>query len=170
MQKVKDIKNQKITTNPIVYFWYFKEDIANKLLIPLKECIDFSKITYKIINNTKYYLLYVGKAKNGHQRLIEYHILDKQNYHQKGIENKRLSSLRQTISALLGIDMSISKEKVDEVFNTCIVDWREFNEKELEKNETLFIQQHYLPLNDLHSIIPKECRQILRQLKKEYRK
>jgi len=170
MQQIKDIKNQKITTNPIVYFWYFRDDIANKLLIPLKECIDFSKITYKIINNTKYYLLYIGKAKNGHQRLIEYHILDKQNYHQKGIKNKRLSSLRQTISALLGINMSTSKEKVDEIFDTCIVDWIESDIENVEQLETSQIKNHYLPLNDLHSITPKECRQILRKLKKEYKK
>lgn len=95
MEKVIDyrIRNKKITADPIVYKWWFKLDILKTLLLILDEEIEYNKI---IIRNN-YALLYVGSGINGHERLINYHILDKNNYHLKGIQNKRLSSLRQTI-------------------------------------------------------------------------
>jgi hypothetical protein len=170
MQKVTSIKQTKITTAPIIYFWYFSKEDTKKLLEPLDSCIEFDKIKFIQIDGKDYFLLYIGKAKNGHQRLIDYHILDKANYHDKGVENKRLSSLRQTISGLLNIDMSKSKDSVDDVFNNCYVDFKEVDEDILSKTEKEYIASYYLPLNDLGAITPKECRNILRALKKEYRK
>lgn len=184
-EKVKDIRanNIQITTKPIIYYWWFKESCFDQLFNLLNGVVNLQKITKKTIDGKTYGLLYIGKAINGNERLVKYHILDKSNYHFKGVKNRRLSSLRQTLCGLLGLPMSNNKQTINDFMDeNCIVEWKEISfadlegnsEKDrnniIEKTEREEIQEYYLPLNDKGSSIGKEHRAILRNCKKEQRK
>ena len=168
---VKSIRNEKkkITDNPILYYWWFKTDSLKILLNKLIGIYSIDRIKVKDIAKVNYSLLYIGRAKNGHNRLIKYHIFDSNNFHSKGVENGRLSSLRATLCGLLDLPMSESKENINDFMdNNCIVEWQEYSIDELNKNEKKSIRSNYLPLNyqNTKGIISKEHRKILRDSKK----
>ena len=87
MKTVKEIRLKRlvITNKPIIYYWWFKKSCCDRLFELLRSEIDFQKITEKEINNEIYGLLYIGKGKNGHKRLVDYHIHDRQNFHSTGV-------------------------------------------------------------------------------------
>lgn len=174
MKTVKDIRNGfKITEEPIVYYWFFKKDCTDILLAKLKSEIDFNKINRIDHNNEDYLMLYVGKGKNGNDRLKKYHILDSNNFHDNGVENGRLSSLRTTLCGLLDLPMSTSKKAINEFIDeNCIVYWKTCSLKNLDKTEETEITSNYLPLNYQHTkgILTKEHRKILSSRKKRMRK
>jgi hypothetical protein len=173
--KVKVIrdKNITITKEPIIYYWWFKTNIFYNLLSKLKSEIEFNKIELKKFNEIEYGLLYVGQAKKGHDRLVKYHILDSNNYHDKGIENGRLSSLRTTLCGLLNLPMSENKKVINEFMDeNCIVEWENCTLNDLNEYEETKIKGIYLPLNYQHTkgILTYEHRKILRESKKKMRK
>jgi len=169
---VKEIrsKNLKITNKPIVYYWWFSKKIISTLLYPLDNHYDKNRIKYKKINNQNYGLLYIGRAKDGNDRLVKYHIFDSSNFHNKGIENGRLSSLRQTLCGLLKIEMSKGKDIINEyIDNHCFVEWDILTSNELVENEKKLIKANYLPLNHQNTkgILTPEHRKILTKLKQD---
>ena len=173
--EVKNIRenNIKITKEPIVYYWWFKTDIFNNLLSKLESEIEFEKVKLKNINGTEYGLLYIGQAKNGHDRLVKYHMLDYNKFHEKGVENGRLSSLRTTLCGLLDLPMSKSKNNVNDFMDgNCIVEWENCTLEELNEFEQTKIKGNYLPLNYQHTkgVLTSEHRKILRESKKRMRK
>lgn len=175
MMTVGNIRLQdiKITKDPIVYYWWFKTDCFKQLLSLLNEEIDYKKIVIKEINNKHYGLLYIGKGKNGHDRLIKYHIHDSQNFHESGVENRRLSSLRKTLCGLLQLPMSTSKGEINDFMDkNCIVEFDICSLQELNKLELDKITNNYLPLNyhhttkyltGRHRAILTECKKSMRQ-------
>jgi hypothetical protein len=172
---VKEIRKKgiEITNDPIVYFWWFRTEIFNHLLNKLNSEIELNKIKIKEFNGIKYGLLYVGQAKKGNDRLVKYHILDSNNFHQKGVENGFLSSLRTTLCGLLELPMSESKKEVNEFIDeNCIVEWENCTLLELNELEINRIRNNYLPLNYQHTkeILTKEHRKILSKSKKLMRK
>jgi hypothetical protein len=172
--EVKNIRenNIKITKEPIVYYWWFKTNVFNNLLSKLESEIEFEKVKLKNINGTEYALLYIGQAKNGHDRLVKYHMLDYNNFHEKGVENGRLSSLRTTLCGLLDLPMSRSKNKVNDFMDeSCVVEWENCTLEELNEFEQTKIKGNYLPLNYQHTkgILTFEHRKILRESKKRMR-
>lgn len=173
--KVVSIRNQdiKITNNPIVYYWWFKSSCLNRLLSKLRDQIDFNKIKVINVNDESYALLYIGKGKNGHDRLVKYHIYDSNNFHTTGVQNGRLSSLRTTLCGLLGLPMSESKQEINSFIDeNCIVEWKICEDNKLNQVEFEEIRSHYLPLNWQHTrdILTREHRKILAKLKKEMKK
>lgn len=173
--EVKNIRenNIKITKKPIVYYWWFKTNIFNNLLSKLESEIEFEKVKLKTINGIEYGLLYIGQAKNGHDRLVKYHMLDYNNFHEKGVENGRLSSLRTTLCGLLDLPMSKSKKKVNAFMDeSCVVEWEICTLEELNEFEQTKIKGNYLPLNYQHTkgILTSKHRKILRESKKRMRK
>lgn len=175
MIKVSDIRLQdfKITKDPIVYYWWFKTNCFRQLLSLVYEEIDIEKIDVKEINNEYYGLLYIGKGKNGHDRLIKYHILDSQNFHSTGVENGRLSSLRQTICGLLQLPMSTSKREINDFMDqNCFVEFKTCSLQDLDKFEHEKIINNYLPLNyqNTKGILTSKHRKILSQSKKIMRR
>ena len=165
-------KNIKITNEPIIYYWWFKTESLNKLLKKLSNVSDNEKLKIKNIEGENYALLYIGKAKKGHDRLIKYHIHDSSNFHLTGVENGRLSSLRSTLCGLLELRMSSSKEKINKFMDeNCIVEWQSEALNEIETKERMLIKTHYLPLNwqNTKGILSKEHRNILSRSKKEMR-
>jgi hypothetical protein len=135
---------EKITNRPIIYKWWFKEEILPQLLKQLIHEVDMNRIEYK----NGYGLLYIGRGKKGHARLINYHILDSSNFHEKGVDNGRLSSLRQTLCGLLGCKMRTGCETVNVfVDKNCKVEWSIVGDSAaLLENESAEIKSHYLPL------------------------
>ena len=173
--EVKNIRENKIkiSKEPIVYYWWFKRSVINKLLSKLESEIEFEKIKLKIINSTEYGLLYIGQAKNGHDRLVKYHMLDYNNFHEKGVENGRLSSLRTTLCGLLDLPMSKSKDIVNNFMDeNCIVEYENCTLEELNEFEQIKIKGNYLPLNYQHTkgILTSKHREILRESKRRMRK
>jgi hypothetical protein len=167
------LQDIKITIKPIIYYWWFKTTCFNQLLIlPHKE-IDYKKISIQEINNEKYGLLYIGKGKNGHDRLIKYHIHDNQNFHSTGVENGRLSSLRQTLCGLLQLPMSTSKREINNFMDeNCFVEFETCSIEELDNLEYEKIRNNYLPLNyqNTKGILTSEHRKILSLSKKRMRR
>lgn len=171
---VKNIrsKNIVITKKPILYYWWFKEEFIPVLLQHLDGMYDPKKIKFEVIHSRRYGLLYIGRAKNGHERLVKYHIYDSSNFHSKGVDNGRLSSLRQTLCGLLNINMSQAKTKINEIMdNNCYIEWEELPLEELNKGEKSIISSNYLPLNYQYTknILTPEHRKKLVEIKKVVR-
>ena len=166
MDEVKKYRDTyiRITTRPIIYSWWFKDEIVDILLDKLGKEVKKERIYHK----DGYALLYIGSGKNGYDRLIKYHILDSSNFHEKGIENGRLSSLRQTICGLMNYRMSSSRIEVDRLMDTyCKIEWEEVNLEDMLLKEKEAIQKNYLPLNWQHTkgILTPEHRRILTRLR-----
>jgi hypothetical protein len=174
MLTVANIRKQKIkiTNDPIVYYWWFKKSCFDNLLNELFTEIDFERILTKEINGEFYGLLYIGKGKKGHDRLVNYHIYDSQNFHTKGVKNGRLSSLRQTLCGLLQFQMSMSKDDVNCFMdNNCIVEFETCSLENLDLIEHFKITTNYLPLNyqNTKNILTFRHRKILSECKKSMR-
>lgn len=164
---VKDIRNNTITNEPIIYKWWFSKEITKVLLKALEPEVRYSKIK----KTRTHCLLYIGKAKKGHDSLIDYYINDVYNCHEKDIMD--LAALRQTICALMGWNMSMSRQFVNELMDKhCLVEWETCSAGELAEKEMELIRQHYLPLNYMNTvgILSPEHRRRLRTLKRKYHK
>jgi len=128
---------------PGVYGWYFKDPPD---CVPLKGC------TYKRLYLTKYWLLYVGKAKNLKQRIVDYHIEGK--HYAEGT----LSTLRLSLGCLLSRELGLVLyyppqsfgKKGDKKSNKWLqkharVAWMETGN--IDMLETQSIRKFVLPLN-----------------------
>ena len=175
-KSVIEIRNSyNIPNSPIIYYWCFHEACISILLSKLSDQINYDKISQIVnLNNGEiYWLLYIGKGKKGNERLKKYHILDSNNFHQTGIENGRLSSLRTTLCGLLDLPMSKSKKEIDDFIDeNCIVQWAVCKLEELDTLEENLIKSNYLPLNyqNTKGILTKKHRKILRNCKSQMRK
>lgn len=150
MIKVSDIRlnNIQITKKSIIYFWWFKTSCFELLFELLHSEIEINKIKIRNIAGENYGLLYIGKAINGNERLIKYHIKDSQNFHANGVINGRLSSLRQTICGLLRLQMSTSRDQVSTFIDqNCIIQFEPCDMSKLNFFESEIIKNNYLPLN-----------------------
>lgn len=172
MYDVVSYRNNKrnITNKPIIYKWWFRNEIVDQLLQGLSSEIKREKISCK----GNYSLLYIGCGKNGHNRLIKYHILDSNKFHQKGVANGRLSSLRQTLCGLLGYEMSTACDKINSFIDeNCKVEWYEVeNINDIKRMEKEEISKNYLPLNYHNTIgmLTPQHRKLLTELKKKVRR
>jgi len=116
-----------------VYFWYISKQGATRLGIEVKDCL----------NKDDKYLVYIGLAKNLNQRL-DWHYNDK--HSPSSIKSGFVSTLRQTLSALLVGEMVTAKPIVDKFL-------REEMEVEYEVCDNYFereleiINSFNLPLN-----------------------
>lgn len=170
MKSIREIRagNVEITQGPIVYFIWVKTEILDSLFATVRCHICIDKVKIK----EGYSLVYIGKALNGSDRLLKYHILDFWNFHKKGVLNGRLSSLRQTICALMGWQMSDSKEQLEEFMDQYFaVEWLGVAPEGLRSVEVEKIKQNYLPLNYHHTglYLSKAYRKVLTTLKKNVR-
>lgn len=116
-----------------VYYWYITKQGADQLGIDVGGC--------KVKNNK--YLVYIGLAKNLNERL-NWHYNDKHSL--SAIKSGFVSTLRQTLSALLVGEMVTAKKIIDKFlreemeveYEVC----KNYREKELQ-----LIISHNLPLN-----------------------
>lgn len=142
--KEKDPKFLSVAKEPGVYRWWFPRDLAEKLLKPLAD-VDTKQISKEIVDGEEYWCLYVGIAKDLRQR-IRWHACQK--HSPSAVKHGFLSTLRQSISALLGLDQTMSAADVSDVLEKCYWDWSPTATKEdaedIEKEQLI---SGYFPIN-----------------------
>ncbi|MCF0125655.1 MAG: hypothetical protein HUJ68_07870 [Clostridia bacterium] len=144
----RELRNGRLSDVPKdsgYYIWWFREDGARELLKNVKG-INWGRIQTKIIFGETYYALYFGISKDIQQRL-KWHIL--QHHVESQVESGRISTLRQTESALLDLDVSVSERDINDfVDENCYVEFiateSEKDAREIERSE---LRDHYYPLN-----------------------
>ena len=90
-----------------VYRWWFPEERAKSLLNALNG-VDYEPIEKEEINGKQYWCLYIGSSSDLEQRFY-WHTT--QGHSPTAIKNSTLSTLRQTICALLKINQSDATAK-----------------------------------------------------------
>lgn len=124
----------------------FPEERAKSLLSALHG-VDYELIDKEEINDKQYWCLYFGVSSDLEQRFY-WHTT--QAHSATAIKSGTLSTLRQTICALLKINQSdaTAKQKVDDILDECYWEWYATSSieeaKEIEKEE---LKNGYYPLN-----------------------
>lgn len=161
-----------IPPKPGVYKWWFPKEEAVKLLCPLKlpkQLID--QIQKENIEGGEYWCLYFGIAKDLIER-AKWHIA--MHHSPSSVKSGYLSTLRQTLSALLGMDMSISEHAVNALLDKCYWEWCPTGSRpaaEKEETEQLGNNDVFYPLNlQKNKKLSDEPRKTLLRLRKEHRK
>jgi len=120
-----------------------KESTFNKLIQPIRSDVYFNLLTTQDFDGTTYVAIYFGKAKDLYDRLYNWHI--NQKHSQAVVTSGYLSTLRQTITALLEMSASKSETAVNKVLDDCIIEWEETENPEAEEHTQL--TEFYYPLN-----------------------
>lgn len=167
----KDFIKQNVSINPGIYRWWFDEEGAKILLdrMGMHSPSQDPKIQKQCIEGKTCYALYFGISKNLRKR-IEWHVYQK--HRDSAVKTGILSTLRQTLSALLDMDMSRAEEKVNKFIKAhCYWEWEEnANYLEIEKRE-LSSDDYYYPLNiQDNKSLPKQYVNSLKDLRKQHKK
>lgn len=155
----------------------FPEESAKSLLSALNG-VDYESIEKKTINDKQYWCLYFGSSSDLVQRFY-WHTT--QAHSATAIKSGTLSTLRQTICALLKINQSdaTAKQKVDDILDECYWEWYATSSieeaKEIEKKE---LKNGYYPLNiqnnegvkNKHKNVKPSIPTQLTALRKQYKK
>ena len=166
--KEQDPRFTSIPKEPGIYRWWFPKETAQQLLSSIHG-IETNRICKEVIQGEEYWCLYFGIAKDLRQR-IRWHACQK--HTASAVEHGILSTLRQSISALLQLDQTMSTDKVSELLERCYWDWLSTASKEdakiIEKRE---ISKGYFPINiqENKSVAPTVLAQ-LKSLRKEHKK
>lgn len=154
-----------------VYCWWFKTEGAKKILAQLSlspsEC---DMIARKEIEGTEYWALYFGISSDMLGR-AKWHIA--QEHKPSAVKHGTLSTLRNTLGALLGKNMSKSMDIVNKFMdNNCYWEW-EYNDDsaEVEKAELSAESGKCYPLNiKSNKTVRSEVRKKLRDLRRKHKK
>lgn len=146
---VKHLRNSKcvkVNQCPGYYIWWFKEKSIKKLLSPLSN-IDYNKLTS---DGNGYVALYFGissKPSSSLYKRARWHIFDK--HTPSKVSSGTLSTLRQTLSALFGLDMTKSQDAVNKFMDdNCEWEWHcTKSGKDAENVEKEELSTNYYPLN-----------------------
>ncbi|MCK3655246.1 hypothetical protein A4G19_05595 [Pasteurellaceae bacterium Macca] len=171
VHQLRDQFTQKTVNIPQqygVYRWWFPIDSAKVLIAPLVG-VDESKIQKEFIGDKEYWCLYFGISKDLRAR-SKWHIA--QSHTESAIKHGFLSTLRQTLSALLQKPMSDSQECVNHILDKAYWDWcvteSEGTTKAIEKK---YLSEGYYPLNITNNKgVSREIIHQLKKFRKEYRK
>ena len=148
LRKMIENKTLAINNCPGVYRWWFREDVAQRLLSNLPQ-VDTKRISKRMLDdgNHCYWALYFGISKDLQQRIV-WHI--SQSHTTSAVKSGFLSTLRQTISALLNQDMTKSQKSVNSIMNDCYWEWDYVaTEEDADDIETKELSQslYIYPLN-----------------------
>lgn len=166
--KEKDPKFLSVAKEPGVYRWWFPRDLAEKLLKPLTG-VGTKQISKEIVDGEEYWCLYLGIAKDLRQR-IRWHACQK--HSPSAVKHGFLSTLRQSISALLGLDQTMSAADVNDVLEKCYWDWcPTATKEEAEAIEKKQLISGYFPINiqGNKNVDPAVIKQ-LKELRKKHKK
>lgn len=168
----RDISNKLFNESnaPGWYVWWFDEDGMKKILQPMIKELELTKIACKKIGEKDYYALYFGISKELKGRIV-WHVA--QQHTPSTVESSSLSTLRQTLSALLRLPMTQSENAVNEFMdNHCILEYdycKTLADAQQREKSTLI--NGYFPLNiQSNKGVPKQATSKLTQLRKKYRK
>lgn len=172
IKSVKDLRDERfasIEKKPGVYIWWFKKSCLNNLLKELPD-INISNLQHKKIDNTDYFALYFGIAKNCRERAY-WHM--SQHHSASSVRSGYLSTLRQTLSALLGKNMTKAEETVN-VFieKNCFWEWQYTTSREkANAKEAVELGKNFYPLNiQGNKVVPRKICRALTALRKKYKK
>lgn len=166
--KEQDPRFTSIPKESGIYRWWFPKETAQQLLSSIHG-IETNRICKEVIQGEEYWCLYFGIAKDLRQR-IRWHAYQK--HTASAVKHGILSTLRQSISALLQLDQTTSTDKVSELLERCYWDWLSTASKEdakiIEKRE---ISKGYFPINiqENKSVAPTVLAQ-LKSLRKKHKK
>lgn len=160
-----------------VYRWWFPEERAKSLLSALNG-VDYEPIEKEPINDNQYWCLYIGSSSDLEQRFY-WHTT--QAHSATAIKNSTLSTLRQSICALLKINQSdaTAKQKVDDILDECYCEWyatspsedpETIEKKELKKGYYLLNIKDNEGVRNKHKNVNPSIPTQLTDLRREYRK
>lgn len=161
-------RNSLITRDPGIYRWWFDEEGAKAITRALPD-VDFNSVQKRDIDGRVYYALYFGIAKSLRQRL-NWHL--NQRHSPSTVKKGFLSTLRQTLSALLGIPESETQQTVNDFQDRhCYVEFEQTSSREtaedIERDE---LSEKYYPLNiQGNKGVPKQIINRLSELRKQYK-
>ena len=154
-----------------VYCWWFKHEKAQALLMKLPLTPDeLSKIQRREIGGKEYWALYFGISKDMLGR-AKWHITQK--HSASAVKYGTISTLRNTLGALLGIDMSKSEKDVNDLIDeSCYWEWEyAIDYKDREANELSSKDKKCYPLNiQENETVSEAVLTELRKLRREYKK
>ncbi len=170
VKNLRDCKCSTVDNCPGYYIWWFREDCVKDLLAPLRS-VDYSRL---ISDGKGYVALYVGiveKENSTLRRRALWHICD--DHSASKVKAGTLSTLRQTISALLGVDMTLSERAVNDFMDrNC--EWEWFPTKsgeEAKAKEAEELRTNYYPLNIRDNrVVDPDTITASKKLRKEFRK
>ena len=154
--KEQDPRFTSIPKEPGIYRWWFPKETAQQLLSSIHG-IETNRICKEVIQGEEYWCLYFGIAKDLRQR-IRWHACQK--HTASAVKHGILSTLRQSISALLQLDQTTSTDKVSELLERCYWDWLSTE-----------VSKGYFPINiqENKSVAPTVLAQ-LKSLRKKHKK
>lgn len=173
IESVETLKNDKfasVETRPGVYTWWFRASCVNRLLAPLGT-IEKKRIQRQVIDGEEYCALYFGIAKSCRQRAI-WHMRPSPHHNDSSVRSGRLSTLRQTLSALKKKNMTESEEDITKFIKTnCYWQWEITGSlKEAEDRERRELRTNYYPLNiQGNKVVPPDIIGTLKGLRKKYK-
>ena len=153
-----------------VYCWWFKREIAQTLLkeLPLTQD-EFSKIQRREIESEEYWALYFGISRDMLGR-AKWHITKK--HKPTAVKYGTVSTLRNTLGALLGKDMSDSEKLVNDLMDeNCYWEWEYDKEYKAQETNELSSTDKCYPLNiQENKTVSKEVLKTLSRLRSQYKK
>lgn len=168
-------KTSQIQAKPGVYRWWFKSSIAKTIIAKLGNVYDIKNLQHKNIEGEDYVALYFGIAggKTGLLGRVKWHI--SQHHTVSAAESGFLSTLRQTLCAIGGYNMSDSKGEawVNKIMDdNCWWEWDYTqNDKIAEDMETSELSSRLYPLNiEKNVLADKNAMKTLKELREKYRK
>ena len=139
LRRLIALRQLPVEKTPGRYRWWFKEAAAKSLVSKIPNAT-ITNCQARVINGEKYVALYFGISKDLRGR-IKWHI--SQNHTASAVNSGFLSTLRQTISALLPEEMTKSQDPVNKLMNECCyLEW-EYTESEkdpaLQRSDTVWL-------------------------------
>ena len=155
-----------------IYCWWFKKNSAEIILSKLGlDESEIDKIQKRDIEGEEYWALYLGISNDMLGR-AKWHILQKHSV--SAVKHGTLSTLRQSLSALLDIDMSCSEEVVNMFMdNNCYWEWEYTDKDNAKKEETNALRSNdkCYPLNIQENLtVGKDIINKLKRIRKEHKK
>ena len=176
LDKVSELRKRlKNRTNSIkkdggVYCWWFKREVAQTLLkeLPLTQD-ELSKIQRREIEGEEYWALYFGISRDMLGR-AKWHITKK--HKPTAVKYGTVSTLRNTLGALCGIDMSKSEKVVNDLMDeNCYWEWEYDKEYKARETNELSSTDKCYPLNiQENKTVSKEVLKTLSRLRSLHKK
>lgn len=156
----------KVNREPGCYKWWFREECVRDLLAPLNPHIDYNRLIH---DGNGFVALYFGIAKDLNVR-ANWHICQKHSL--SSVRSGFLSTLRQSLSALLGVDMTQSEQTLNDFMDEyCEWEWMVTasyaDAKTIEQNE---LSTNYYPLNiQGNKVVDSKVIKALKALRKKHK-
>ena len=171
-QQVKKLRinSSVIDSKPGIYRCWFKKSCVGTLLKPINGLINMTELQHCSFEDVDYVALYCGESKDVHQRIL-WHI--SQNHTQSAVNSGFLSTLRQTICALMGMNMTNATKKINDFMDEkCLFEWEYTNTvKDAKRKEIVELKNNYYPLNIQHNkAVSNDTQKKIVSLRKQYKK